>query len=325
MAKRHKYIYDPTTLSYKKLEPSVWKQVGNTLLFLVSSALFAYLFLFFSKSFLVTPKEKELIREIEYLTLNYELLKNKVNGLENALLDLENRDDGIYRVIFEAEPISTSLRRSALAGINRYKNLDGYSTSELVKETTQRIDKLRKQAYIQSRSYDELIELIKDKNKLLASIPAIQPIANKNLTAVASGFGMRIHPIYKVLKMHTGIDFTAPVGTPIYATGDGTVIQDNGLGGSGYGLYVIISHGFGYHTLYAHMSKSLVRPGQKVKRGDVIGYVGSSGSSTGPHLHYEVIKNGVKVDPVNYFFNDLTPEEFELMLRLARQQNQSFD
>lgn len=303
----------------------MWKQIGNTLLFLVSSSLFAYLFLFFSKSFLVTPREKELIREIEYLTLNYELLKNKVNGLENALLDLENRDDGIYRVIFEAEPISSSLRRSSLAGINRYKNLDGYSTSELVKETTQRIDKLRKQAYIQSRSYDELLELIKDKNKLLASIPAIQPIANKNLTAVASGFGMRIHPVYKVLKMHTGIDFTAPVGTPIYATGDGTVIIDNGLGGSGYGLYVIISHGFGYHTLYAHMSKVLVRPGQKVKRGDVIGYVGSSGSSTGPHLHYEVIKNGVKVDPVNYFFNDLTPEEFELMLRLARQQNQSFD
>ncbi|MFN4298860.1 MAG: M23 family metallopeptidase [Thermaurantimonas sp.] len=325
MAKKHKYIYDPVTLSYKRLEPSIWKQVGNVLLFLLSSGLFAFLFLFFSKSFLVTPREKELMREIDYLTLNYELLKNKLNTLEQALLDLENRDDNIYRVIFEAEPIPANLRRSSLAGINRYKNLDGYATSELVKETTQRLDKLRKQAYIQSRSYDEVLDLIKNKNKLLASIPAIQPIANKNLTAVASGFGMRIHPIYKVLKMHTGIDFTAPVGTPIYATGDGVVIQDNGIGGSGYGLYVIISHGFGYHTLYAHMSKAIVKPGQKVKRGDIIGYVGNTGSSTGPHLHYEVIKNGIKVDPINYFFNDLTPEEFDLMLRLARQENQSFD
>lgn len=325
MAKKQKYFYDPATLSYKKIEVSPWKRIGNSFLFLLSSALFAFLFLFFSKSFLETPEEKELRREIEYLTLNYELLKSKLNVLESALEDLEYRDDNIYRVIFEAEPIPKNLRRSALAGINRYKNLDGYSTSELVKETSQRVDKLRKQAYIQSKSYDEVLELVKNKNKLLASIPAIQPIANKDLTAVASGFGMRIHPIYKVRKMHTGIDFTAPVGTPVYATGDGVVINDNGLGGSGYGLYIIISHGFGYHTLYAHLSKLVAKPGQKVKRGDIIGYVGNTGSSTGPHLHYEVIKDGVKVNPINYFFNDLTPEEYELMLRIASQENQSFD
>ncbi|MBP7438529.1 MAG: M23 family metallopeptidase, partial [Bacteroidia bacterium] len=233
-------------------------------------------------------------------------------------------DNTIYRVIFEAEPIPQSVREAGFGGAERYRNLRSDYNGELLVDVTKRIDKLSKQLYVQSKSFDEVWDLVKNKNNMLATIPAIQPVANKDLTRVASGYGMRIHPIYKTEKMHTGMDFTSPVGTEIHATGNG-VVNKVEYDGRGYGNNVIISHGFGYQTLYGHMSKILVRPGQKVSRGDLIGYVGNTGTSTGPHLHYEVLKGGKPVNPVNYYYNDLTPEEYQTMLEISSKAGQSFD
>jgi murein DD-endopeptidase MepM/ murein hydrolase activator NlpD len=238
---------------------------------------------------------------------------------------MQERDDNIYRVIFEADPIPSSIREAGFGGANRYKDLEGYGNSELVKETARNIDVITKQIYVQSRSFDEVIEMAKSKSEMLASIPAIQPVSNEDLKRIASGFGYRPHPIYKVMKMHAGIDFTASIGTPIYATGDGVVMKPPYGAGSGFGKYVMIDHGYGYKTLYAHMSSISVKPGQKVKRGEIIGEVGNTGTSTGPHLHYEVVRNDKKVDPINYFFNDLSPEEYQEIITLASKENQSFD
>ena len=214
--------------------------------------------------------------------------------------------------------------KAGYGGIDRYKALEGYDNADLIVETTRKLDKLTKQMYVQSKSFDEIVELAKNKSHMLASIPAIQPISNKDLTRIASGFGYRIHPIYKTTKFHEGLDFSAPIGTDIYATGNGIVkVVENDS--RGYGNHVIISHGFGYETLYGHMSKILVRNGQKVNRGDIIGAVGSTGTSTAPHLHYEVIKQGNKIDPISFFYNDLSPEEYQKMIEMSSQSNQSFD
>jgi murein DD-endopeptidase MepM/ murein hydrolase activator NlpD len=244
--------------------------------------------------------------------------------MESVMKDMQNRDDNIYRAIFEAEPIPENIRRAGVGGVNRYSSLEGYNSSDAIIETTYRLDKLAKQMYIQSKSFDEVIELARKKEEMLSSIPAIQPVSNKQLDHIASGFGMRMHPIYKVMKMHTGLDFASAIGTEIYASGDGIVeeVEDKF---SGYGRSIVIKHGFGYQTLYAHMSVIKVRRGQKVKRGDVIGLVGNTGTSSGPHLHYEVIKDGQKIDPANFFFNDLTPEEYDLMLEKSSNATQSFD
>jgi murein DD-endopeptidase MepM/ murein hydrolase activator NlpD len=216
------------------------------------------------------------------------------------------------------------VRTAGFGGVNRYKDLEGFNNAELMINSTRTMDKLYRRMYIQSKSYDEVFELVKKKAELLASIPAIQPVTKRNITRLASGFGHRIHPIYKTYMMHAGIDFTAPIGTEIYATGNGVVAKTE-YNGRGYGNNVVIQHGYGYSTLYGHMSRFAVRPGQRVKRGDVIGYVGNTGSSTGPHVHYEVIKNGKKIDPINFFFNDLTAEEYEKIREQASQSNQSFD
>jgi len=230
----------------------------------------------------------------------------------------------VYRSIFGAEPYPEHLRRGGIGGSDRYRNLKGYESSEGIIETQKRINRLQRFLVAQSKSFEEIFALAKTQDQMLQSIPAIQPVANKDLRRLASGFGMRIHPIYKIAKMHTGLDFTADVGTEIYATGDGVIEAiDSKL--SGYGHHVIINHGFGYQTLYAHMSRVQVRPGEKVKRGQVIGYVGNTGTSTGPHLHYEVVKNGVKVDPAFYFYSDITPEQYEDMLQRVANANQSFD
>ena len=227
-------------------------------------------------------------------------------------------------MIFEADPIPSSIRKAGFGGVNRYKDIRNFSNAELVIEAAKKADKLSKQLYIQSKSFDEVIDLVKNKADMLASIPAIQPIANKDLGRVASGYGYRIHPIYKTRKFHTGMDFTAPQGTPIYATGDGKIAKVR-RSRRGYGNHVIVDHGYGYQTLYAHMTKYIVYRGQKVKRGEIIGYVGSTGTSVAPHLHYEVIKNKRKINPVNYYYNDLSPEEYEKMLEISSQNNQSFD
>lgn len=320
-----KYYYDPKTLSYRKIEKGWKHRLREIGLFLLSSSLFAVLFLLVIDNFVDSPKEKRLKRELEYMGLQYELLQDRMDQVAVVLEEMQKRDDNIYRVIFEADPIPTTVRKAGFGGVNRYKNLEGYEHSRLITETAKKLDIITKQLYVQSRSFDEVIEMAKNKSKLLSAIPAIQPVSNKDLTRMASGYGYRIHPIYKVRKLHTGMDFSAPIGTPIYATGDGVVSNNEKIGGSGYGNYVVINHGYGYQTLYGHMSKITVRKGQKVKRGEVIGYVGNTGTSTAPHLHYEVVRNGKKVNPINYYYNDLTPEEYERMLTISSQENQSFD
>lgn len=275
-------------------------------------------------NYLDSPKEKQLKREISELTFQYEILQKRMGQAEAVLSEIQKNDDNIYRVIFEAEPIPSSIREAGFGGVDKYKVLSGLDNSQLMIETTMRVDKLLKRLYIQSKSFDEIFALAKSKNEMLASIPAIQPISNKDLTRIASGFGYRIHPVYKTSKMHTGIDFAAPTSTDVYATGNG-IVSSVEKGGRGYGNCVVIRHGYGYETLYGHLSKILVRSGQRVKRGDIIGLVGSSGMSTAPHLHYEIIRNGAKVNPVNYFYNDLTPEQYERMLDIASRANQSFD
>ncbi len=320
-----KYYYDQRSLSYKKIEKTGLQRFRNSAIFITAAALFALLGIVLADNFFESPREKNLVRNLENLELHYDLLQKRLDNLTLVLEDMQHRDDNIYRVIFEADPIPSSIRRAGFGGVNRYSDIEGFDKAELVKETTKRIDVLTKQAYIQSKSYDEVIEMARNKSDMLACIPAIQPISNKDLTRIASGFGMRFHPIHKIKKMHTGMDFTAPSGTPIYATGNGSVSNDPRKRSTGYGRYVVIDHGYGYETLYAHMSKINVTKGQKVKRGEVIGFVGNTGRSTAPHLHYEVIKNGKKINPVNFFHNDLTPEEYEEMIALSQQENQSFD
>jgi murein DD-endopeptidase MepM/ murein hydrolase activator NlpD len=320
-----KYYYDQRSLSYKKIELSSWDRFRNMAIFITAAALFAFLGIALADNFVESPKEKLLKRELENMQLHYDVLQNRLDNIATVLEDMQQRDDNIYRVIFEADPIPNTIRKAGFGGANRYKNLEGFDNTKLVKETTKKLDIITKQAYIQSRSFDEVIEMAKNKNQMLASIPGIQPISNKDLTRIASGFGYRFHPIHKIKKLHTGMDFTAPTGTPIYATGDGVVNNDPRKRSTGYGNYVMLDHGYGYETLYGHMSKVNVRAGQKVKRGEIIGFVGNTGFSTAPHLHYEVIKNGRKINPVNFFFNDLTPEEYEQMIILSSQENQSFD
>jgi len=319
-----KYYYDTKTLSYKPIESSRVDKFKNFIAYFTSSAILAFFILLIFFQYFDSPKEKRLKGEINNLLSQYEIINSDLKKIEIVLDDIQTRDDNIYRTIFEADPIPTSIRKQGFGGVNRYKKLSGFSNSDLIINTTKKVDQLTKQLYLQSKSFDEIIELAKNKSKMLASIPAIQPVANKDLKRMTSGYGYRIHPIYKTRKMHYGMDYSAKVGTEIYATGDG-IISKVKRSKRGYGNYVKINHGFGYETLYAHMSKYIVKKGQKVKRGEVIGYVGNSGISTAPHLHYEVRKDNKKINPVNFYFNDLTPEEYEKMLELASQPNQSFD
>jgi murein DD-endopeptidase MepM/ murein hydrolase activator NlpD len=278
---------------------------------------------FFSHLF-QTEREARLKRENDELLLKYELLSQEMNLLNKVLNDLQKRDDQIYRIIFEADPIPSSVREAGFGGVQRYQEIleKDIDSKNILLSTYQKIDYLKKKLYIQSKSYDELIKMAKNKQKMLASIPAIRPIKTNDLNALASGFGMRIHPIYKVKKMHTGVDFTARIGTPVFATGDGIVIKAGNYA-TGYGNEIEINHGYGFVTKYAHLSRFKVKVGQKVRRGELIGYVGNSGTSVSPHLHYEVIKNGIKVNPVNYFYNDLTPEEYQRLIEIASVENQS--
>ena len=319
-----KYYYDTKTLSYKRIKLSPFKKFQRILFFLITSLFSGLLMIFVFFTFFDSPKEKMLNREIENMVFQYNQIKDKLNQISLVMADLQNRDDNIYRVIFEAEPIPNSIRKAGYGGVNRYETLKGYNNSDLIINTTKKLDQISKQLYIQSKSFDEIIELAKHKSEMLAAIPAIQPVSNKNLSRMASGFGPRIDPIYKTKKFHAGMDFSAKTGTPIYATGNGKVIRVR-KSRKGYGNHVKIDHGYGYVTLYAHMQKYIVKKGQKVKRGEVIGYVGNTGKSVAPHLHYEVHKNGKKVNPVNFFYNDLTSEEYEKMIILSSQNNQSFD
>ena len=319
-----KYYYDTKTLSYKRIELSGLNKLKRFFYFLIGSAFTGLIMVIIFFQFFDSPKEKRLNREINTLISQYDVVEDKLKQVELVLDDVQNRDDNIYRVIFEADPIPKSIRKAGYGGVNRYENLKGFNNSELIINTSEKVDQISKQLYIQSKSFDDIIELAKNKSDMLAALPAIQPVSNKNLSRMASGYGYRIHPIYKTRKLHTGMDFSAKTGTPIYATGDGKISKVR-RSRRGYGNHVIIDHGYGYKTLYAHMQKYSVQKGQKVKRGEVIGYVGSTGTSVAPHLHYEVHKDGIKLNPVNFYFNDLNPEEYEKMLEISSQNNQSFD
>lgn len=319
---RINYQYNTSKMRFERVEVSVKAQLTRAFGFLSTALVFSFLLTVLAYNYLDSPKEKKLRREISVLKQQYEVIGDKLGFAEAALSDLQNRDNNIYRVIYEAEPIGAAERRAGVAG-RSYRKLAGYDNSEIMLQTSVRLDRIVRQMYVQSKSYDEVSKLVKANSNMLASIPAIQPIANNDLKRVASGFGFRVHPIYKTRKMHTGMDFTASIGTEIYATGDGVVKEIKNDGG--YGNHVVITHGYGYQTLYAHMSRFGVRAGQKVKRGDIVGYVGNTGRSTGPHLHYEVIKGNAKINPVNFYYNDLTPADYERMAELAETANQSFD
>lgn len=321
-----KYYYDPDTLSYRKIEAKKSRKYRNILFFLMGAALFGFLGLtvLLNTNLLNTPRELSLQREVKNYELQFELLDKKMEQIEQVLTNIEDRDNNIYRLYFEANPIPEEQRRAGFGGVNRYKSLEGFNNSEMIISTTKRVDIIQKQMVIQSKSLDEITKLAEEKEKLLAAIPAIQPINNEKLTRMASGFGWRSDPFTKARKMHWGMDFTAPKGIPVYATGDGKVIRaDNGS--SGYGKHIRIDHGYGYMTLYAHLSKYNVKKRQKVKRGDLIGFVGSTGRSEAPHLHYEVWKDDARINPINFYYGSLTAEEFENMLKYASQENQSLD
>jgi murein DD-endopeptidase MepM/ murein hydrolase activator NlpD len=323
--KKIRYKYNPTTLNYEKVKLTFVDHLKKVSSYFLMGLFFASIILLVAYTFFDSPKEKMLRRENAFLRNQYELLNKDLENVERVLADIENRDDNIYRTIFEAEPISENVRQVGVGGANRYNYLSGFNVSDLVISSRHRLDKLSKRLYVQSKSFDEVIDLAQSKEDMLASIPAIQPVRNVDLRRMASGFGNRVHPLYKVWKMHWGMDFSAPVGTEIYATGDGVVREAHRNNIRGYGRHIVIDHGFGYETLYAHCSKVNVRVGQKVKRGEVIGLVGNSGTSSSPHLHYEVMKDGEKIDPINYFFNDLSPEEYDRMIEMSSHANQSFD
>ncbi|MBK6946628.1 MAG: M23 family metallopeptidase [Flavobacteriales bacterium] len=319
-----KYRFNPDTLNFERIRLTAWQRSKRIGLMLLPGLLVGLVCTFLVYQFLDSPKEANLRRENQQLLVQYELLNKQLGEYDNVLSDVRRRDDNIYRVIFEADPLPESMRQAGSGGVNRYKDLQGFASSDIVIDTKKRLDKLTRQLLVQSRSLDHVAELVLKKQDMLASIPAVQPINNKDLTMIASGYGMRIHPIHKIPKFHAGMDFTAKVGTPIYATGDGRVTFAD-YSTNGYGMHVIVDHGFDYETLYAHMSVLKVKNGQRLQRGDLLGFVGNSGLSSGPHLHYEVHKGSEAVDPANYYFNDLTPEEYTRLLEISRNAGQSYD
>jgi murein DD-endopeptidase MepM/ murein hydrolase activator NlpD len=321
---RIKYYYDTETCKYERVKTTTGDIVLNTLgIFSLTIAMAVGLLLLYSNYF-ESPKELLLKNEVKEMEFYFESAQKEVSNLTKQLADMEHRDDNIYRVVLGAEPIEKSIREAGVGGVDRYSDIKEKNTihEDIILKLQESVDKLRRKVYIESKSQDEVVQLAESKEKLFAAIPAIQPVANKELIALASGFGMRIHPVYKVKKMHTGVDFAAAIGTPIYATADGLVDQLE-VNFSGYGKSLGIDHGFGYRTRYAHMHGFAVRQGQRVKRGELIGYVGDTGLSTAPHLHYEVFINGVHVNPIHYFFNDLNPAEYEKLIELASIENQS--
>ena len=321
-----KYYFDSESLSYKPIVKSRTLQVSNFILFILSAIIFGVfsLFILLTSNIISTPKEIIQQRELENLVLQYDLMNLKLKQIENVLENVQERDNNLYRVYFEASPIPQSQRIAGFGGVNRYKNLEGYQNSKIIVDASKRLDVLSKQLVVQSKSLDEIEYLASNKVDLLAAIPSIQPIRNKDLKRIASGYGYRKDPFTKKPRMHWGMDFTAPTGTPIYATGDGIVKRADNRA-SGFGKHIRIDHGFGYVSLYAHMSKYKVKRGQKVKRGEIIGYVGNTGRSAGPHLHYEIFKDGKKINPLNFYYGNLSAEEFDILLNLANQENQSLD
>ena len=321
-----KYYFDKDNLEFIPIKRTNLNKSYNLLLFLISSIIFGGFItvLLLNTEFIDTPQELVQSREIKNYELQLKVLNKKLEQVESTLANIEKRDNNLYRVYFEASPIPEAQRKMGFGGINRYDYLNGYENSNLIIGTTERIDILTKELVIQSKSLDEIELLAKSKESLLSSVPTIQPISNSDLKRMASGFGWRTDPFTKKRKRHWGMDFSAERGSPIYATGDGKFSRSDNMA-AGFGNHVRIDHGFGYVSIYAHMDKISVRKGNRVKRGDIIGYVGSSGRSVAPHLHYEITKDGEKLNPINFYYGSLSPGEFEILITQASQENQSLD
>jgi len=322
--KKIKYYYNTHTLRFEKLKTPLRVRLLQVFGFIAASIVTGLVIIFIAFKYIDSPKEKLLRQENDDMHESYSLLRERVNQLEMQMDELENRDNSVYRSIFESEPIPDSARVKDMEAKNEVKLVQRMGETELVKSMTSQLNNLSLRLAYQDQSYVSIADMVKNKAKLLNAIPSIQPVSNKNLNRIASGFGYRIDPVYKDRRPHQGLDFTAPQGTPIYATADGTV-KEVGFTTSGFGNRVLINHGYGYETLYGHMYRFKARVGQQVKRGEVIGYVGNTGKSTGPHCHYEVHRGGRPVDPIYYFYNDLTPAQFDRILKLAAASNQSFD
>ena len=317
------YVYNTKTQRYDRIYPTVRQRIRNVVkrvLLLISVGLVCFLvaMVFFSY-----PSEKELRKENTRLLAQYKLLSHRLDEAMDVLQDIQQRDDNLYRVIFQADPVAAEIRNSGYLGTNRYDELKDMANADMVIETTRKLDVLDKQLYLQSTSFDEVVEMCRNQDEMLRCIPAIQPVANKDLKRMASGYGMRIDPIYGTRRFHEGMDFSAPTGTDVYATGDGVVVKMGWQ--TGYGNTIVIDHGFGYQTLYAHLKDFRTKKGKKVVRGEVIGGVGSTGKSSGPHLHYEVHKDGRVVNPVNFYFKDLSAEDYDRMIQMAENHGKMMD
>jgi murein DD-endopeptidase MepM/ murein hydrolase activator NlpD len=322
--KKIKYYFNTHTLRYERLITPLRVRLLKVFAFIATAIVTAGIIVLIAFQYIDSPKTIMLEQQNADLKDDYSLLQQQVHQLQQKMDELVNRDNNVYRSIFESTPIPDSARMKAMEKSKEVQLVTGLGENDLVKSIGTQLNRLTLLVAYQQKSFAAIDAMVKNKEKLLAAIPAIQPVSDKNLTRIASGFGTRIDPVYKVPKFHAGLDFTAPIGTPIYATADG-VVTDAGFNEGGYGNRVVINHGFGYETLYGHMYKVKAKINQKVKRGEVIGYVGSTGKSTGPHCHYEVHRNGTPVDPVYYFYNDLTPEQYDRLLKLAQTANQSFD
>jgi murein DD-endopeptidase MepM/ murein hydrolase activator NlpD len=321
---KKKYKYNPQTLSYEEVSVSIGMRILRLLLWIAPSIIMGLVFAFLFSRRLDSPNERLLKGEIDVYVEEITRLNTDMNLINKVLNDIEKRDEDLYRVALYADEFPKELRAMGTGGSDKYSYLDGFSNADLLTRTSDRMDRLEQRLHGQSLSFKELLDLAKNKEKMLSSIPSIQPVNNKNLKRMASGYGYRIDPIYKTRRMHTGMDFTAKAGTDIYATGDG-VIEVVETSGWGYGKSIVINHGYGYRTRYAHLSSFKVKQGQKVKRGELIGLIGNTGKSTGPHLHYEVEKGGKKLNPVHYYHSDLTPAQYEKLIEMSQNSFKSLD
>ena len=324
--KKVKYYYDSENLAYRKIKPKKGQNFGYFALFLLASAMFGFICFvaLINTSYFETPKDKLQARQIEDLKLNYSLLNKQIDELDVVLSNIEDRDNNIYKVYFNHAPVTEVNTEKSIVSKQRFKELLEFNNEKLISSTTERVNLISNELVSQSKSLDNILKLSKAKEKFLASIPAIQPVKNEQLRHLASGFGYRSDPFTKIRKMHKGMDFTAATGTPVFATGDG-VIRRADAGASGFGNHIVIQHGFGYETLYAHLSSYKARVGQRVNRGDIIGFVGSTGRSQAPHLHYEVHKSGSVVNPINFYYGNISAVEYSAIAKLASQENQSLD
>jgi murein DD-endopeptidase MepM/ murein hydrolase activator NlpD len=319
-----RYQFNTKSLKIEKVQVSMKERLKRLAGSMAFGLVFGVVVIVLAYKFISSPREKVLQNELEQYKLQYKIMNDRLDKVQKVLADVQDRDDNIYRVIFEAEPVPSEIRKAGFGGVDRYEHLEGLANSEIIINTAKRLDEITSQLVVQSKSYDEVFKLAKNKEKLVASIPAIQPVDFHDLRRIGSLFGYRTDPFYKVIKFHEGIDFTAAVGTPIYATGDGVVTEAEYNSG-GYGNKIMINHGYSYETVYAHLSKLKVKVGQKVKRGEIIGLMGNTGKSTAPHCHYEVHKAGVPMNPIYFFFNDITPAEYQAMIELSSKPSQTLD